>query len=660
MRSFDIALKNIKKSRSDYSIYFFTLILGVAIFYMFNAVGTQGIMETAMNSSNKAVENFVRVIGMVSVAVAIILGLLIIYANNFLIKRRKKEFGIYMLLGMSPSKVSKILLYETCIVGVFSLAVGILVGIVASQCLSVVVARMFVMDLSHFKFDISGKALLTTLLCFIGIYIVVFLFNKRTVRKNKLIDLLSAERKREKTVLRSTKLSVILFAVSIIGFLYAWIMVGFCGGTMTRNVFFASIVIGFVSTFLFFRSAGGFLQSACSSVKSFYSKGLNSFIVRQFTGNITTSSFSMAVISLLLFLALLFFSTGFSIRNYFNSRLGNATPVDITMDLFSNDPRGFFDELGMPMDEWAAEYLQVPIRKGECVTMSLLLGDHEAEASEQFRLADWSAMVGVMKLSDYNHIEDMYDRDRIVMADDEYAFILDFDLLGTIADKALSEGNTLTIAGTVLHPAYDHVISECVLMSGMEANLGIVVIPDALFEAEGSGLDPVSHMIAADYVSDEAGMRLEDLLATAGEDAAFFTTKRDIQTRSISITVIIVFVVLYLGIVFVISGAAILGLKMLSDSASSASRFEILKNIGAGHPERKKSLFIQILAYFGLPLILAVLNAVFGVRFIKGFMASLGMIRMGEGIALALFIMVLVYGGYFLTTYEGCRKIVKV
>ena len=660
MRSFDIALKNIKKSRSDYSIYFFTLILGVAIFYMFNAVGTQGIMKTAMNSSNKAVENFVKVIGMVSVAVAIILGLLIIYANNFLIKRRKKEFGIYMLLGMSPSKVSKILLYETCIVGAFSLVIGILFGIVASQCLSVVVAKMFVMDLSHFKFDISGRALLTTFLCFIGIYVVVFLFNTRNVRKNRLIDLLSAARKREKNVLRNPKLSAGLFILSIAGFIYAWTMVGFFGETMSRNTFFASIIVGFVSTFLFFWSAGGFLQSACSFAGKFYSKGLNSFVVRQFTGNINSSSFSMAVISLLLFLALLFFSTGFSIRNYFNSRLGNATPVDITMDLFSEDPEGFFEEHGMPMNEWAAEYIKIPIHKGEPVTMASLLGNHEAEASEQFRMADWGAMVGVMKLSDYNTIEDMYGRSRLNMSDDEYAFILDFDLLGTIADKALEDGNTLNLGGHVLSPAYDHVIAECVLMSGMEANLGIVVIPDEVFEAEDNGLFPVSNMIAADYVSDEAGVRVEASLEEAGEGAVFFTTKRNIQTRSISVTVIIVFVVLYLGIVFVISGAAILGLKMLSDSASSASRFEILKNIGAGSGERRKALFVQILAYFGLPLLIAVISAVFGVRFVKGFLASLGMIKMGEGIALSLFIMVIVYGGYFLTTFEGCRKIVKV
>ena len=659
MRSFDIARKNIKKSRSDYSIYFFTLILGVTIFYMFNAVGTQGIMKEAMCSSNVAVDNFVTVIGMVSIAVAIIFGLLIIYANNFLIKRRKKEFGIYMLLGMSPSKVSRILLYETCIVGFFSLVIGILFGIVLSQCLSVIVAKMFVMDLSGFRFDISVEALEKTLLCFVGIYVVVFLLNKRSVRKNKLIDLLTASKKSEKTVLKNSTLSLVLFIVSLIGFVYVWIRIGFYGANLSRNEFFVCIILGFICTFLFFRSAGGFLQSACSSCKRFYAKGLNAFVVRQFSAGVNTSSFSMAVISLLLFLALLFFSTGFSIRNYFNERLGNFTPVDITMDLFSLDPAGFFEEHDIPMDEWSSDCLTIPVYKGSEVTLRNLLGDHLEEASETFRMAEWDSMVGVMRLSEYNLIEDLYGRDRLDMTDDQYAFILDFDMLGSIADKALKDGNVLTVSGTELTPAYDHVIPECVLMSGMEANLGIVVLPDAVIDSPECTLENISNFIAANYSSEEAGEKADAVLSELTDDV-FYTTKKAIRSSSISMTVIIVFVVLYLGIVFVISGAAIIGLKMLSDSIDSASQFRILKYIGAGGPARKKALFTRVFSFFMLPLALAILNTIFGVRFVKGFMSSLGMINMGQGIILSLIIMVLIYGGYFLTTYEGCRKIVGI
>ena len=505
MRSFDIALKNIKKSRSDYSIYFFTLILGVTIFYMFNAVGTQGIMKKAMCSSNTAVDNFVTVIGMVSVAVVIIFGLLIIYANNFLIKRRKKEFGIYMLLGMNSSKVARILLYETCIVGFFSLVIGILLGMVASQCLSVIVAKMFMMDLSEFKFDISVQALEKTLLCFIGIYIVVFLLNKRSVKKNKLIDLLTASKKSEKTVLKNSSASLALFVISIIGLVYAWFRVGFCGENLTMKAFMVCVVIGFVCTFIFFRSAGGFLQKAGSSCRKFYTKGLNAFVVRQFTAGVNSSSISMAVISLLLFLALLFFSTGFSIRNYFNARLGNHTPVDITMDLFSLEPDSFFEEHDIPMDEWSSDHLMIPIYKGEEVTLRTLLGNHIEEASETFRMAEWDSMVGVMSLSEYNLIEDMYGRDRIEMNDDQYAFILDFDLMGEIVNGAPRDGNKLKVSGAELSPAYDHVIPECVLMSGMEANLGIVILPDRVLESPECGLEQVSTFIAANYVSEKAG-----------------------------------------------------------------------------------------------------------------------------------------------------------
>ena len=156
MNSFKIALKNIKKSRKDYSVYFLTLILGVAIFYMFNSLDGQGAMNSISRSTNSAIQTLVSIIEAVSVIVAVILGLLIVYANNFLIKRRKKEFGLYMLLGMGKRKVSKILVAETGMVGLMSLAVGIGLGIFGSQFFSIIVARMFDLDLSDYRFVFSS------------------------------------------------------------------------------------------------------------------------------------------------------------------------------------------------------------------------------------------------------------------------------------------------------------------------------------------------------------------------------------------------------------------------------------------------------------------------------------------------------------------------
>lgn len=125
MMLFKLSVKNIRKSIKDYAIYFLTLILGVAIFYMFNSLDSQEAMLKASSSTLDIVGMLIDLISGVSVFVAIVLGFLIVYANNFLIKRRKKEFGLYMTLGMGKWQISRILVFETIFIGLFSLVIGI-------------------------------------------------------------------------------------------------------------------------------------------------------------------------------------------------------------------------------------------------------------------------------------------------------------------------------------------------------------------------------------------------------------------------------------------------------------------------------------------------------------------------------------------------------
>lgn len=120
---FKLSLKNMKKSLKDYTIYFLTLVLGVAIFYIFNSLDSQEAMLKVSQSTKSIIQLLISMLGMVSVFVAVILGLLIVYANNFLINRRKKEFGIYMTLGMGRRQISKIIIIETMMIGIISLIV---------------------------------------------------------------------------------------------------------------------------------------------------------------------------------------------------------------------------------------------------------------------------------------------------------------------------------------------------------------------------------------------------------------------------------------------------------------------------------------------------------------------------------------------------------
>ena len=213
MTLFKISLRNIRKSFKDYAIYFFTLILGVAIFYIFNAIESQTVLLNVTSSTKELIQLMINMLSGVSVFVAFILGFLIIYASRFLMKRRHKEFGIYLTLGMSKRKISMILFFETLLIGIISLIIGLGIGIVLSQLMSIFVANMFEADMTKFEFIFSASSCIKTLIYFGVMYLIVMIFNVITVRKCKLIDLLQYSKKAEKVKLKNPIICIIIFII---------------------------------------------------------------------------------------------------------------------------------------------------------------------------------------------------------------------------------------------------------------------------------------------------------------------------------------------------------------------------------------------------------------------------------------------------------------
>ena len=222
MMLFKLSFENIKKSFKDYAIYFLTLVLGVAIFYMFNSLDSQQAMLEVSKSQKTIIQLMIQMLGMVSVFVAVILGLLIVYANNFLINRRKKEFGIYMTLGMGKRQISKIILLETVFVGIISLIIGLILGIFASQFMTILVGKMFESDMSKFEFVFSQDACIKTCIYFAVMYLAVMVFNTMNISRYKLINLLNATKKNEKVKMKNPVISILVFIVAcvILGYAY--------------------------------------------------------------------------------------------------------------------------------------------------------------------------------------------------------------------------------------------------------------------------------------------------------------------------------------------------------------------------------------------------------------------------------------------------------
>ncbi len=334
MTTIKLSFRNIKKSFKDYAIYFFTLILGVAIFYVFNSIESQTVLLDVTESTYEIIDMMTTMLSAASIFVAFILGFLIIYASRFLMKRRNKEFGIYMLLGMSKRKISMVLFFETILIGIISLVVGLGLGVLLSQLMSMLVANMFEADMTKYQFIFSSNACIKTLIYFGIMYAIVMLFNTINVGKCKLIDLIQTNKKSETVKMKNPMLCTIVFIISAIALGYAYYMVtgGINETIKTPEDIFKPIVIGAVSTFFIFWSLSGLILKAVMSMKNLYVKGLNTFTFRQVSSKINTTVFSMTIISLMLFVTICVLSSSLSLKNSMTANLDELAPADIQLE----------------------------------------------------------------------------------------------------------------------------------------------------------------------------------------------------------------------------------------------------------------------------------------------------------------------------------------
>ncbi|MFR9255635.1 MAG: ABC transporter permease, partial [Merdibacter sp.] len=294
-----------------------------------------------------------------SVFVCIVLGFLIVYANNFLIRQRKKELGLYLVMGMNKGTVARILMIETVMIGLLAFAVGLGLGILVSQALMVVTANLFMVQLKAFEFIVSVKSILLSALFFGGMYLIVLIFNSVVVSRYKLIDLLQGDRHNETLKLRSIGLSVVLFIASLIILprLRADPDNGFAMFTLE---FTASIVLGSIGTFLFFFSLSGFLLKFVQSRKSFYYRNLNMFVMRQLNSRINSAFVSMTIICIMLLLTIGALCTGLSFGQVLAGDVEKTSPYDATVYVYDTQSLGFhltedFRSQGLDLDGLARE-----------------------------------------------------------------------------------------------------------------------------------------------------------------------------------------------------------------------------------------------------------------------------------------------------------------
>ncbi len=682
---FKISLKNIRKSLKDYTVYFFTLILGVAIFYVFNAIDSQSVMLDVRANVMDIIKLMNDILSGVSVFVSCILGFLIIYASRFLIKRRNKEFGIYLTLGMSKRKISVILFFETLLIGIVSLVAGLVIGTILSQFMSVIVANMFDADMTKFKFIFSMKACVKTLIYFAIMYVLVMIFNTFSISRCKLIDLLNAGKKTEKVTMKNPVVCTIVFVIGVGILSYAYWMV--TRGVKSINIINKigiPIALGCVATFLIFWSVSGFMIRIFTSIKSVYYKGVNSFVLRQFCSKINTTVFSTTVICIMLFITISVLSAALSMKDSLSKDLDSMCPVDVQLAKYSYDAMSEAYATSQNMNEKDREMLEdsklsiietlnnsgFDAQKyfkdvveyniyNTGLTVKDTIGDINTD-DYQF-MAD--TIMPVMTIGDYNSVARLYGNSTYELNDDEYIIVADYKNMVMIRNQALKKGITLSVNGKEYKPRYNECKDGFVQIGVQNMNDGILVVPDNAVKPQ-----QVRNMgLSADYRADTKEERysietqLDNLMKNISFKKSFISwnSRIELAESSVGLGALVTFIALYLGIIFLISSAAILALRELSDSADNKERYGMLRKLGVDERMIDMALFKQIGIFFAFPLILALIHSVFGMTFINIILATMGMSSMAASIGLTLAFVAVIYGGYFLITYLCSRSIIR-
>lgn len=714
-----LALRNVRRSVRDYAVYFVTLTLGVAVFYAFNAIGDsrvlfeaqEGAANVLLSSGVSIFDILAQVMTYFSVVVAVVLGFLVLYANRFVVRARKKEFGTYLLLGMSPRQVSSVVLMETLTVGVIALVVGLGLGFLISQAIAFATAGLIGVAISDYHLLFSAHSAQLTLGCFALIFAVVALFNAVQISRCKLATLLSANSRNERMPVRNPIVCLIVFVLSCLILAKAYAELNLDGLVYFGEHFRTATALMLVGTLGMFWSASGFFILLIQRLRGVYFKGLAMFTMRQIAAKVNTAFVSLWTVSILLFFSIVVFSTGFSLATVLSDQLEENTQFDASiraslmsldtsdMEAVPSEQYGGEDEKAAAIEEaeaqrneihrlWqenggsTAAYLKSLIPDwDECVAGSAQVDTWLANdltnkqlvdacgfTLEQIGSDDNSSMadegVQYVSLSQLNAARQLAGEKPIELAANEYLVDNTIDKSAAYAKALGQKGRTITVDGHEL-TASGQVVSQSLQVSSMGCLIAVLVVPDELAaERFAAGDLPYLSELNVNLASDSQEQAMKDLMAEWTYDSgawpvSYYDTSESVVADSMGIKLLLVYLALYIGFIFLMTTAAVLSVQQLSEVADSIPRYRLLAQLGCDRDMVLRSLRTQIVIYFVAPLLVAGCHSACTISLLyKNLLSLWGASAVTNTLAIGIALVVAVYAVYLASTYLVARSAV--
>ena len=690
-----IALGNVRKSLRDFSVFFITLVFGVCAFYAFASINDQTAVINLTEQQSEAVSAVMRILSSVSVFVAVILGFLVVYANRFLVRRRKREFGIYLTLGMGRAQVAAIMVMETLAVGVAALVVGLVLGVLLSQVMMYVTANLFEATIPGFAFVFSPGAALSTLACYAAIFALSLLLNVREVSRYRLIDLINADKVSEKVKARSLPVCVVLFLVSLVlmGVAYRTLLEN---GVMSDKFGQATALVS-VGTALFFFSVSGFLLRFLQGRPGVYLRGLNAFTLRQLNSRVNTAWVSITLVCAMLFVAICGVCTGFSVSRGISDALEKGSPYDASINAY---PRGLmiagmddadydlpevneeaasdgFDMVAAmrrKVSDWDGivsataqvnQYMPSGAQGGISQRWAYETTSYATDATLDEVLGQNDSRFAFVRVSQYNALRALLGEKPVELGRDECLVWSDFTPLDGFWEAFIDQHPGFEALGTTLHPR--GMAHETLCNTSAASVTGALVVPDEVLPDD---LVPAKTSLDVTYSGsvDECEQRFQDACEAAcgpadsrGVEAwpvCFMETRQAMADSTVGLTVVTTYLAIYIGLILLISCASVLSIQQLSAVADDVSRYRVLAELGAEPAQIRGALMVQVGVYFVFPLVVAVCHAACALTSINGLISLATGFDVSNALVATVCFVVALYGGYFLLTYQTSKAMV--
>jgi len=644
----------------DYAIYFLTLALGVSLFYAFNSISSQ----PDLNKLNYAMELFGDAlgtyIGLLSKFIAVILAFLIIYANQFIMKRRNKEMGIYMSLGMNKWKISSLFIGETFLVGILALMVGLGIGFLLSQGISIIALKLFVGNAAGFQLMFSAAAMKQTIISFALIFIIVMLFNTRTIMNIKLVDLLTANRKNQELKIPNKPITLLLFLLSLVSLVTGITSLLFYGLDKDKLTWIMGLLV--VGVVLFYYTVSGVIIMLIKRNKKTYFTGLNVFSFRQLGSKMQTNFLVLIVLCGLLFTSLVVLGTGFSTTSSMNKQAKASTPFDLTiMYPYQKNiaPLNRADRDGIELKKSLKSYAQTTLYKTTMTYEDLFKGQKLNLAKAEQKMLQ--SHINFISQTDFNKQMRLSGQKQIQLNSGQYIINANHEGTEKNVKYFLQHNGTLTVGHKTLKPVSDKHFKNIISLSNstISNDMGTVIIPDQVART----LKPDSYLLNGKFPSIKVEGQVYEAMNNKWIEhslngSMFYVTNSVIKDTYFGTFGVIAFICSYLGIVLLIVTLSVLSLQQLTEIQDNKERYRTLAKIGADKGMINESIFKQVAFYFVAPLIMAVILSSFTTRVVLDKLEPFFEISIAQNTIVSYGIILALYAAYFVATYQSAKRII--